>query len=178
LELKTGLFLPVFNSHTFNTTLRLGTILGPSVPDFFDFYLGGLIGMKAYPFYAVSGNEVAWLNFTYRFPLFRNIDTKVGHLYIDKIFLSFSVDAGNAWNADAVKIEDFKKGIGAELRIQLNSYYLFPTSIFFNASYGLDKFNRTVNGKIVTYGKEVNFYAGILFGFEILNFNQSPKQRY
>jgi len=178
LELKTGLFLPVFDSHTFNTTLRLGTILGPSVPDFFDFYLGGLIGMKAYPFYAVSGNEVAWLNFTYRFPLFRNIDARAGHLYLDKIFLSFSADVGNAWNSDAVHIEDFKKGIGAELRFQLSSYYLFPTSIFFNASYGFDEFKRNVNNEIVTYGKEFNFYAGILFGFEILNFNQSPKQRY
>ena len=36
----------------------------------------------------------------------------------------------------------------------------------------------TVNNQAVTYGKEWNFYAGILFGFEILNFNQSPKRRY
>ena len=87
LELKTGLYMPVFGSHTFNTTIRLGTILGPTVPDFFDFYLRWLLGMKAYPFYAISGNEIAWFNFTYRFPLFRNIDAKIGHLYIDKVFL-------------------------------------------------------------------------------------------
>ena len=177
LELKAGLYLPVFDSHTFNTTFRLGTIIGPTVPDFFDFYLGGLIGMKSYPFYAISGNEIAWLNFTYRFPLFRNIDSKVGHLYIDKIFLSFNADIGNAWNRDATTIENFKKGVGAEIRIQLNSYCLFPTSIFFNASYGFDEFNRTVNNEIVKYGREWNLYGGILFGFEILNFNKSPKQR-
>lgn len=177
LELKTGFYLPVFNSHTFNTTLRLGTILGPTVPDFFDFYLGGLIGMKAYPFYSVSGNEIVWFNFTYRFPLFRNIDSKIGHLYIDKIFLSLGADIGNAWNSDAAKIEDFKKGIGAEIRIQLNSYYLFPTSIFFNASYGFDKFQRVVNNEIVNYGQEWNIYGGIMFGFEILNFNKSSKPR-
>ena len=175
LELKTSLFMPVFNSHTFNTTLRLGSILGPTVPDFFDFYLGGLIGMKAYPFYAISGNEIAWLNFTYRFPLFRNIDTRAGHLYIDKIFLSFNADVGNAWNADATTIENFKKGVGAELRIQLSSYYLFPTSVFVSGSYGFDEFKRTVNNEIVTYGKEWNLYAGVLFGFEILNFNKSPR---
>jgi len=177
LELKTGLFMPLFDSHTFNTTLRLGSILGPQQPDFFDFYLGGLLGMKAYPFYAVSGNEVAWLNFTYRFPLFRNIDTKIGHLYIDKMFLSFNADIGNAWNGDLPELNQFKKGVGAELRIQLNSYYLFPTSIFFNASYGFDEFNRVVNDETVTYGKEWSFYGGILFGFEILNFNQSPNRR-
>jgi len=177
LEFKSGLYLPTFESHTFNTTLRLGTIFGPQQPDFFDFYLGGLLGMKAYPFYAVSGNEIAWLNFTYRFPLFRNIDTRIGHLYIDKIFLSFNADFGNAWNGDFPALKEFKKGVGTEIRIQLNSYYLFPTSIFFNASYGFDKFNRTVNDEVVTYGKEWNFYGGVLFGFEILNFNQSQKRR-
>ncbi|MBK7230557.1 MAG: PD40 domain-containing protein [Ignavibacteriales bacterium] len=177
LELKTGLYLPTFESHTFNTTLRLGTIFGPEQPDFFDFYLGGLLGMKAYPFYSVSGNEIAWLNFTYRFPLFRNIDAKVGHLYIDKIFLSFNGDIGNAWNGDVPALSDFKKGIGTELRIQMNSYYLFPTSIFFNASYGFDEFTRKVNDIDLKYGKEWNFYGGILFGFEILNFNQSQKRR-
>ena len=175
LELKTSLFLPVFDSHTFNTTLRIGSILGPTVPDFFDFYLGGLIGMKAYPFYAISGNEIAWLNFTYRFPLFRNIDARAGHLYIDKIFLSFNGDIGNAWNKDATTIESFKKGVGAELRIQLSSYYLFPTSVFVSASYGFDEFKRTVNNEIITYGNQWNLYAGILFGFEILNFNKSPR---
>ena len=177
MELKTGLFLPIFDSHTFNTTLRLGSIFGPKQPDFFDFYLGGLIGMKAYPFYAVSGNEIAWLNFTYRFPLFRNIDTKIGHLYLDKIFFSIGADIGNAWDGEIPGFDQFKKGIGAELRIQLNSYYLFPTSIFFNASYGFDEFTRVINNQTVRYGKEWNFYGGILFGFEILNFNQSKYRR-
>ena len=88
-----------------------------------------------------------------------------------------NADIGNAWNRDATTIENFKKGVGAEIRIQLNSYYLFPTSIFFNASYGFDEFNRTVNNEIVKYGREWNLYGGILFGFEILNFNKSPKQR-
>jgi Tol biopolymer transport system component len=177
VELKTGLYLPTFDAHTFNTTIRFGSILGPQQPDFFDFYLGGLLGMKAYPFYAVSGNEIAWLNFTYRFPLFRNIDAKIGHLYLDKIFLSFNGDIGNAWNGDLPSLSEFKKGVGAELRIQLNSYYLFPTSIFFNASYGFDEFSRIVNGETLKYGKEWNFYGGILFGFEILNFNKSSRQR-
>ena len=177
LELKTSLYLSTFDSHTFNTTLRLGSILGPQQPDFFDFYLGGLLGMKAYPFYAISGNEVAWLNISYRFPLFRNIDTRIGHLYIDKIFLSLNGDIGNAWNGDIPALTEFKKGVGAELRIQLNSYYLFPTSIFFNASYGFDEFKRNVNGVDIKYGKEFNFYGGVLFGFEILNFNQSQKRR-
>lgn len=177
VELKTGLYLPIFNSHTINTTLRVGSILGPQQPDFFDFYLGGLIGMKPYPFYAISGNEIAWFNLTYRFPLFRDIDTKIGHLYFDKIFLSFNGDIGNAWNGSLSTAGKFKKGAGAEIRFQLNSYYLFPTSIFFNASYGFDEVTRVANNQTVKYGKEWNFYGGVLFGFDILNFNKQFRQR-
>ncbi len=169
LEMNGWLHFPLWNDHTLTARVRGGTILGPQVPDFFDFYLGGLIGFKAYPFYAISGNELAWINLTYRFPLWRDIDARMGHFYLDKIFLSFHFDYGDAWNGDFPALDDFKKGAGAEIRAHLTSYYLFPTDIFFNASYGFDKFTRTVNDEDITYGKEWRFYGGILFGFDIVN---------
>ena len=153
--------------HTLTARMRAGSILGPTVPDFFDFYLGGLTGMRAYPFYAVSGNEIGWLNLTYRLPLFRNIDTRVGHLYFDKIYLSVHGDFGNAWNGEIPSLDTFKKGAGFEVRVKMNSFYLFPTSLFFNASYSFDKFTSTILDEDVTYGKEWQFYGGILFDFSI-----------
>lgn len=159
-------FAPV-PGHVLSMKMRAGTIFGPEVPDFFDFYLGGLVGMKSYPFYAVSGNEIAWINITYRFPLWKNIDAKAGHLYIDKIFLSVFGDFGNAWNGNKPRIDDFKKGAGTELRFAMNSFYLFPTSLFFNASYGFDTFQRkTRMNTTVTYGGEFRFYGGVLFSFD------------
>ena len=131
--------------------------------------MAGLSVFKAYPFYAISGNEVGWLNLTYRFPLWRNIDTKFAFLYFDKIFLSFHADIGNAWTGDIPDFENFKKGAGAEIRIHMNSYYLFPSALFFNASYGFDTFERIVNRQTITYGKEWRFYGGLLFGFDIVN---------
>lgn len=165
LELNSKIHFPLWGSTTLTTQLRLGTIFGPEVPDFFDFYLGGMIGMKAYPFYAVSGNRIGWLNLTYRFPLFRNIDTRAGQLYIDKIFMSFHGDLGDAWTGkfDQVKL---KKGAGAEVRIHMNSYYMFPTDLFVNASYGFDKFTQNFRGEEVTYGHEWRFYGGLLFSFD------------
>jgi hypothetical protein len=133
--------------------------------------------MKSYPFYAIGGNELAWFNLTYRFPLFRNIDTRLGHLYIDKVFFSVNADIGNAWNGKIPSLNQFKKGVGAELRLQMNSYYLFPTSIFFHAAYSFDKFNRIINNQTVNYGKEWSFYGGILFDFTILNFFNNKKLR-
>jgi len=166
LELNTKFGLPLWYSHSLYTKIRANTIFGPQVPDFFDSYLGGLIGMKAYPFYAVSGNELFWINLAYRMPIYRNIDKQIGHFYIDKIYLSVYGDFGNVWNEKIPAIKDFKKGAGAELRFALNSFYLFPTSIFVNASYGFDSVERIVRSEKITYGKEWRFYGGILFGFD------------
>lgn len=165
LELNVSNYFSIYNEHTLSAKFRVASILGPQVPDFFDFYLGGLIGMKGYPFYAVSGNELGWLNVTYRLPVFKNIDGRLGHLYFDKLFFSVHGDFGNAWNGDIPKLSEFKKGAGAEVRLKMISFYMFPTSLFFNASYSFDKFNKTVNDETVSYGKEWRFYGGILFDF-------------
>ena len=175
IELNTRLHFPLWSHNSLTVRLRAASILGPELPSFFNYFLGGLVGIKAYPFYAVEGNEIAWIHLEYRFPLFRNMDLKFGHLYLDKIFLSLYFDIGDAWTGDSWKFEGTKRGVGAELRIHMNSYYLFPTAIFFDAAYGLDQFNRIVNREIITYGKEWQFYGGILFGFDIVNFDNNLK---
>ncbi len=165
LELNWQEHVGLGNGHTINGIIRAGTVLGAAVPDFFDYYLGGLIGMKSYPFYALSGNEIGWLNLTYRFPLFKNIDYKFGVFYLDKIFMSVYGDFGYAWTGNMPGLNKFKKGAGAELRFKLNSFYLFPTSIFVNASYAFDSADRIVRSELVKYGKEWQLYGGILFDF-------------
>ena len=165
LELNWKEYLEIFKNQTLSLQFRAASILGTTVPDFFDFYLGGLIGMKSYPFYAVSGNKLGWLNLTYRFPLFKDIDTRIGHLYLDKVYLSIYGDYGNAWNGDFPSWNNFKKGAGAEIRIKMNSFYLFPTSLFFNAAYSFDRFTTKILQDYVSYGKEWSFYGGILFDF-------------
>jgi hypothetical protein len=167
LEFNWKEYIQIFKDNTLNFQLRVASILGKTVPDFFDFYLGGLVGMKSYPFYSISGNKLGWLNVTYRFPLFRDIDTRIGHLYLDKVYMSVYGDVGSAWNGNLTGAVKFRKGVGAELRIKMNSFYLFPTSLFFNAAYSFDKFTRKILNEDVTYGKEWSFYGGILFDFDI-----------
>ena len=154
--------------HTLSFTLRGGTIFGPQVPDFFDFYAGGLIGMKGYPFYAIGGNEIATLNVAYRYPLWENIDFRILQLYFDRLYGEFHVDYGNAWNGSPA-LRDFKRDVGFELRLEAFSWYAYPTRIFFNGTYGLDEFSITKSGDTFTYGKEWRFYFGILFGFDFSN---------
>jgi hypothetical protein len=159
--------LPLWK-HTLSLTLRGGTIFGPQVPDFFDFYAGGLVGMKGYPFYSISGNEVASLNIAYRYPIWENIDIRIFQLYFDRLYGEFHGDIGNAWNG-LPNIRDFKRDVGFELRLEAFSWYAFPTRIFFNGTYGLDSFTYNRRNVHASYGKEWRFYFGVLFGFDFSN---------
>ena len=165
-EFNSKLHIPLSGNQTVTIRTRAVTILGTTRPDFFDSYIGGLIGMRAYPFYAISGNELAWINVTYRLPLLTDIDKRWNQIYFDKIFVSVFADVGNAWNGGLPTLSSFKKGVGAELRVMMNSFYIFPTALFVSAAYGFDKFTNTIRGQQITYGKEWRFYGGISFGFD------------
>jgi hypothetical protein len=170
LELNWKEHLPLFfKNHTLSLQMRGGSILGPAVDEFFDFYAGGLVGMKGYPFYAIGGNEMAVFGLDYRFPLVHNIDLRVFQLYFDKLYASVYADAGYAWTDLKPSLKDFKKDVGVELRLEAFSYYAYPTRIFLNAAYGFDKFDRFIRSRdqIVTYGQEWRIYLGILFGFDL-----------
>jgi Tol biopolymer transport system component len=158
----------LFNGHTLTASLRGGSILGPPVDDFFDFYAGGLIGMKGYPFYSLGGNEMAVAGLEYRLPLVNNLDIRLFQLYFDKLYASVYTDIGHAWTGPVPPLRAFKTDAGMEIRLESFSWYAYPTRIFFDAAYGFDQFNRFVASRnaTVTYGKEMRFYFGVLFGFD------------
>ncbi len=169
LELKWREHLPFFfKNHSLTVTLHGGTILESTVDEFFDFYAGGLIGMRGYPYYSIGGNEVLVGSLEYRVPLVHNIDVRILQIYFDKLYLSTFADMGNAWNGKMPSMRDFKTDIGAELRLESFSWYAYPTRVFLSAAYGFDNFERFVRNldTIVSYGQEWRFSFGILFGFD------------
>ena len=165
--------------HTLEVSVQAGMI--PSkVDSFFNFFGGGLTGIKGYSFYSIEGNKLALLNTTYRFPIWKHIDSRIGTLYLDKIFGGLYFGYGDAWT----KGIDFKKSIGGELRMEFYSFFVYPTRVTFNAAYGLDKF--TTLGPLITKydgsgmglykerqkvenGKEWRYYLTILFGFTLFD---------
>jgi len=162
--------LPLFfPRHTLTVELHGGTILGKAVDEFFDFYGGGLIGMKGYPFYSLGGNSLATVGMTYRFPLMSNIDVRLGQIYLQHLYASVYGDIGDAWTKSKPALGDFKRDVGMEVRLDANSFYALPTKIFFNAAYGLDRFSQFIRfqNETVTYGKEWRFYLGVLFDFNV-----------
>ena len=149
--------------------MSLADILGPPVDDFFDFYAGGLVGMRGYPFYSLGGNELFVLGLAYRFPLIRNIDVRILHLYFDKLYASVFGDIGDAWTGPMPSLSEFKRDAGVELRLESFSFYSYPTRIFLSGTYGFDRFTRdfATLGETVRYGGEWQVHFGVLFGFDV-----------
>jgi Tol biopolymer transport system component len=155
--------------HTLGVQIRGGTIFGPPVDNFFNYYIGGLAGMKGYSFYSLGGNEFALANLTYRFPILEDIDKNLLHVIFNHLYGAIYGDVGTAWTGGSMKGKKFKRDAGIELRLEAFSYYAFPTRIFLNATYGFDKFNYIIETtkKNLTYGKEWTFHFGILFNFDL-----------
>jgi WD40 repeat protein len=171
LEIKYTHSVPLpFWSHTFAFEINSANIFGPPVDEFFNYYIGGFSGMKGYTYYAIGGNDALRLSAAYRFPIATGLDFKLAHIYFDKLYVSLFFDYGNAW-VSGTKINDFKKDIGLELRLETFSFYMYPTRIFVSSAYGFDEFTNEYNKKQITYGKEWKFYLGVLFGFDIFDIN-------
>jgi hypothetical protein len=161
--------LPLYKQ-TITLGLNASSILGHSVDDFFDYYSGGFVGMRGYPFYAIGGNKTVTINTTYRFPIATELNFRILQLYFKKLFGSVFCDIGNAWTGTAPSVYDWKRDVGFELRLETFSFYAYPTRILFSGAYGLDRFSRNIrdiNTTTILYGQEWRFYLGVLFGFEL-----------
>ncbi|RMD98703.1 MAG: hypothetical protein D6814_06995 [Calditrichaeota bacterium] len=146
--------------HSLMLRLRGGYIDKP-IDSFFNFFAGGMEGIRGYPYYSIEGRKLLQATLAYRFPLFWNMDFALAPFYFDKMFLGVFFDYGDAYDGKNFDFTKFKKAAGAELRLEMFSFYSFPTKLFFTAAYGFDAFqNRGVH-----YGKEWRYYFGITFGF-------------
>ena len=192
-EIRDGTLIPVYNNfknHSVELDARLGFLaLGLrnfmlrtrfftyfSSPDeyFFLDYIGGFDGMRSYPFFALGGNTTAFSQLSYFFPLWTGINRQAGQFTLDKMFMRFFFETGNGWGGPLGIDNRLKKGLGAELRVSVNSFYLFPTRIFVSGAYGLDSYDlRIPEGFVsaagrerVRFGRELMINFGVLFDFD------------
>ena len=156
----------------------------PDVDSFFNFFAGGLPGLRGYPFYSIEGRNLFSLHYTWRIPLFVEKDIQLLPFNLQNAFLATYLEAGNAWSRiedypgldwsaftlngrDVVKsvMKDFKRDMGIQLRLSGFSFYAYPTSISLDFVYGLDEFTVVDNqGNPNVYGNEWRSYLTILFG--------------
>ena len=162
-------------AHGLDLRARGSTVLGGEVDDFFDDYVGGLVGARGYPFYALGGNETAWLQLSYNFPLLPSIGRQVLFAYVDKLYARVYADAAAAWSGAWPGFSSVRKDVGAELRLGLGSFYLFPSALFLSATYGLDSFDVELDDGFLTpqgessveYGQQLMWHFGLLFEFDL-----------
>lgn len=191
-DIRDGTLVPVYNTfenHSVEADLRIGFMLKRQrfnmrtrlftyfdSPDEFFFldYIGGMTGMRSYPFFALGGNTTAFSTLSWFLPLRTDIYRQKGRLTLDKVFLRLFAEAGNGWGGPLNIDKSIKTGVGAELRIGMNSYYFFPTSFFISSAYGFnaydlqlpDAFITEIPTGRVTYGNQILINFGILFDFE------------
>ncbi|MCK5739139.1 PD40 domain-containing protein, partial [bacterium] len=152
-----GLF---HNNHTIGWHLRAGYI-DHKVDSFFNYFAGGLTGMRGYPFYSIEGRKLLHLKLKYGLPLWRNMDIQLAHLYLDKLYATLFYDYGSAFDTDDFSAIDFRSDAGAELRLNTVSFYSYPAYIFLSAAYGWDEFPHANQ----IYGKEWRYHFGVSFGY-------------
>jgi len=153
---------PLWAQHAVGLSVKTGFIDRP-VAGFFNYFAGGLIGLRGYPFYSMEGRHKLIGTLTYRFPISRGLDWRLGHLRFDKLFAGFFAEAGNAFDENRIDFSAFKKDVGLELRLDTFSYNMFPTRVFVQAAYPLD----VARNGTVSYPREWRFYGGILFDFDL-----------
>ncbi len=142
---------------------------------FFLDYIGGLTGMRSYPYFAIGGTTTAYAEMSYIFPVITNLNKQYGRFTLDKIFTRLFIETGNGWGGPLNIGNNLKTGIGAELRVSLNTNYFFPSRFFISGAYGLNKFGVHLPSEFITdtgsnrvsYGKSILIHFGLLFDFDM-----------
>ncbi len=149
-------------------TLSIGGMAGwmsnAKADSFFNFFGGGLPGIKGYPFYSIEGNRILTGDLILRIPVFKEKHWVLGPAIIQNSVVGFILQTGDAWTTS---LSDFslKNSVGIQWRINGYSFYNFPTAISFEMHHGLNTFEWTGRGTNFTYGKENRYYFTLLFGF-------------
>ncbi len=162
LDFEQYIPVPLTRHHAVALRLQSGYIDQP-VDDFFNFFAGGLVGLKGYSYYSIEGRAMSIGTITYRFPLVRHLNWQLVNWYLDKIYLGAFYQYGDAWDPNHFTLRSFKSDVGVQVRLETFSWYMFPTRIFFEAAYPLkENYHHSIE-----YKQQWKFYLGILFDFDL-----------
>ena len=153
--------LPWKKRWTISIKGQAGWISNNDVDSFFHFYMGGMPGIKGYPFYSIQGAKSGLLDITMRVPIFMERHFKLNWLILQNSTLGFIMQAGDAWTDEMA----IKKSIGIQWRLNGFSFFNFPTAIEAEYHHPLNKFERIINEETIEYGDKGRTYFKVLFDF-------------
>ncbi|MEL0010885.1 MAG: hypothetical protein VW868_04925, partial [Bacteroidota bacterium] len=173
-----------FGQQAFQARVRGFSYFNNPKDNFYTDYVGGFLGLRSYPFFAIGGTTTAMTSLSWFLPLKKQMNGQIGPYTLDKMYARLFFETGNGWYVgDAASTPDkidsgsgLKSGVGAELRIATSAYYLFPIKFFVSAADGFDRFSLRLpddfvtptTGNTVSYGRELLFHFGLTFDFELL----------
>ncbi|MBN2010204.1 PD40 domain-containing protein [candidate division KSB1 bacterium] len=163
VELNWREYIGLMYKTTLDLELQAGAIVQP-VHEFFNFFAGGMLGNRGYPYYSIEGRKLLQGRATYRVPVW-DINHKLLFWYMDDLYAGLFYDYGDAFNEDKIDLNNFKGSYGFEFRLSVTSFYGFPTRIFFNAAHGRHKFIKQEEDTKLLYGDEWRYYVGVTFGY-------------
>jgi len=157
--------LPWLKKWTMSLSSEIGWISNDSVDSFFHFYIGGIPGLKGYPFYSLQGTKKLLLEYSFRIPLFREKHFPLLWMIFQNSTIGTIFQVGDAW-IDNTNMR-WKKSIGIQWRMNGFSFYNFPTSIEVEYHYPLNivRNEYVAQNKTTIYEKKPRTYLKILFDF-------------
>jgi len=166
LDWKEYLALPWWN-HSLQIRLK-GSVIDRKVDDFFHIYMGGMDGIRGYTYYSIGGRRGVLGSATYRFPIWRRIDKQLLNLTLKDIYGGVFFESANAWNKTEIKDYGYKKSVGYEVRLNMGSFYSYPTTVNFVSAYPLNDvvfFNPVFTTEPIVNDKKWRYYLTVGFTF-------------
>jgi hypothetical protein len=170
LDYKEYVALPAWK-HTLQVRL-MASIIDKQVDDFFWVYMGGMDRLRGYTYYAIGGRKGALASATYRFPIWRQINRQFSWLTFKDIYGAVFYEVASAWNEGSLPSDDpavgrdYYSSVGGELRLNMGSFYSYPTTVNVTAAYAVDRavyVNPIADIAPVVYDPQLRWY--LLMGF-------------
>ncbi len=116
----------------------LGYISKENIDDFFYFFGGGMPGLKGFTYYneSLKGSRKILQSFYIRTPIFKESSIPFVSSYFKHMTVGLIIQAGNVYNGDKLKIENFKTSNGFEFRLFGYNVYSYPLAITYEYHIG------------------------------------------
>jgi len=158
-----------------SSSTKLGWISNQNIDDFFNFFAGGMPGLKGYPYFTISGKNLFVETLVARIPIFKQKSYQITPIVFKDLYVAGFFQWGGAWNSSSsfqeiidtknivqlVPYHDFQRVLGGQIRVAGYIFYAYPLAIELEAAYGIDQ----ISAFDKSFGKEWRFYTKILFNF-------------
>lgn len=136
--------------------------------DFYDHYVGGWIGLKGYPYFAIHGQHSLVGSVYLNQLLARDAMTNLGFFRVKNVGVSVFGQWGDAWTDRSF---DYKSNVGVQ--VKASSYG--PMKLVLEAVYPMNRVTGSevdAEGKTipVVYPREWRYYFGLMYDFELRKF--------